>query len=167
MSDVTLAPEALEGIRAAQEDLEQQTARMAAMGDPTAPTAAAMTGAVKALHRLMVDVWLKVHAQLDATDKLIEDGRKPWTRDAMRILIDQLDETLLHRWAAFNRAGIAIGIGVALLFGAVGAAGGWWSRGAVPVVVGMRAGADQCENRADGSRLCWIPVFERPPAITR
>jgi integrase/recombinase XerD len=75
---------------------------VAAMGDPTAPTAAAVTGAVKALHRLMVDVWLKVHAQLDATDKLIENHRKPWTRDEMRILIDQLDETLLHRWAAFN-----------------------------------------------------------------
>ena len=70
----------------------------------------------------------------------------------------------------FSRALAALTLvlfAVALLVGAISAAGGWWSRGAVPVMVGMRAGADQCMNRSDGSRLCWIPIFERPPTPTR
>jgi hypothetical protein len=163
MSAVTLALEALDGIRAAQEDLEQQTARLAVVGDPTTPTAAALTAAVKALHRLTVDASLKAAAQYEATDKLIQEGRKPWTRAEMRMLIEQLDETLLHRWTQFNRVAIAIGVMVALAFGAACGGGGWWYRGAAPVLVGVRAGAEQCENRSDGSRLCWIPVFERLP----
>jgi hypothetical protein len=56
-------------------------------------------------------------------------------------------------------------IGAALLVAAVlvGAGGGYWFRGKAPVLVGVRAGAQHCEDRNDGSRLCWIPVFERLP----
>jgi hypothetical protein len=33
------------------------------------------------------------------------------------------------------------------------------------VLAGVRAGAEKCEDRVDGSELCWIPVWERlPPA---
>ena|SRR5208337_1395013 len=46
--------------------------------------------------------------------KLVQEGRKPWSRDEMRALITQLDQTLLHRWTQFKRAGIAIGVGAAL-----------------------------------------------------
>jgi hypothetical protein len=120
-------------------------------------------GPEKPLYPVLVTVYGAAREAQQAST----DVRKPWTRDEMRILIDQLDETLLHRWAAFNRGGITIGVAVALLVGAISAAGGWWSRGAVPVMVGMRAGADQCNDRTDGSRLCWIPIFERPPATTR
>jgi hypothetical protein len=42
--------------------------------------------------------------------------------------------------------------------------GGYWYRGAVPLLVGVRAGTEKCEDRPDGSRLCWIPVFERLPS---
>ena len=151
---LALAPEALESIRAAQEELDRQAVTMAAVGDPTAPTAAAMAATAKAMHRLMVDVFLKVHARLEATDKLLEQGRKPWTREEMRMLIDQLDETLLHRWSQFNRAAIAVGVVVTLAFGVVCVAGGWWWRGDPPEL--------QCGDQPDGSRVCWM--YERLPS---
>ena len=93
----------------------------------------------------------------------VQEGRKPWTRDETQALVQQLDQTLLYRWAAFNRAGIAIGVGVALLFGLVCAAGGWFARGDVPALAGVHAGAERCQDQASGGRLCWIPVWERLP----
>ena len=99
------------------------------------------------------------------TREAVQEGRKPWTSDETQALISQLDRTLLHRWAQFNRAGIAIGVAMAILFGAACGAGGWWCRGAAPVLIGVRAGADKCADRVDGSRLCWIPMFERLPAV--
>jgi hypothetical protein len=164
VSVTTLVPEAVAGIRAAQEALEQQAARLAATGDPTADTVAAYAAAVGAQHGLIVDANLKAGAQHEATARLIQDARKPWSREEMRILITELDRTLLHRWSQFNRGGIAIGVAVALVFGAACGGVGWWWRGVVPAVVGTRAGADRCEDRTDGSRLCWIPVFERGPS---
>jgi hypothetical protein len=77
----------------------------------------------------------------------IQECRKPWGHDEMRLLIDQIDETLLHRWAQFNRAGIAIGVAVSLAFG------GWWWRGDPPV--------PESADQADGSRVCHM--FERLP----
>ena len=129
-----LAPEALEGIRAAQDALEQEADRLRSTGDPTAPWIAAQAAAVKATHRLLVDVFLK-------TQTVLDDGRKPWNRDETRVLVQQLDQTLLHRWAAFNCAGIAIGVGVALLFGAACFGGGYWFRASAetsPAVTGCR-----------------------------
>jgi hypothetical protein len=60
------------------------------------------------------------------------------------------------------RNGLLVLAGLLIALGA-GAGVGWWWRGAVPVVIGVRAGADRCEDGADGSRLGWIPVWERPP----
>ena len=74
MSAVTLAPEATAGIRSAQDALEQHAARLVAVGDPIAPAISAIAAAVGAQNRLAVDAFLK-------TEKLIEDGRKPWGRD--------------------------------------------------------------------------------------
>ena len=45
----------------------------------------------------------------------------------------------------------------------LGAGGGYVFRGAVPILVGVKAGAEKCDDRPDGSRLCWIPIFERLP----
>jgi hypothetical protein len=157
MSATSLAPEAMAGIQAAQEELEQEAGRLTATGDPTAGAPAAYAAATKAVHRLLVDVFLKVQAQQEATDKLIQEGRKPWSRDEMRILINQLDQTLLHRWTQFNRAAVAIGVAVTLAFGASSAFGGWWWRGSPPVL--------QCADQPDGSRLCY--TFVRPPTTGR
>jgi len=40
-----------------------------------------------------------------------------------------------------------------------------WSeqQAALRLLVGVHAGAEKCDDRPDGSRLCWIPVFERLP----
>jgi hypothetical protein len=159
LSGLALAPEALDGIRAAQETLEREAARLTATGDPTATAPAAYAAATKAMHRLLTDAFLKIQAQQEATDKLIENGRKPWTRDEMRILINQLDETLLHRWEAFNRAGIAIGVAVSLAVGATCAFGGWW----------MHAPPSElaCADQADGSRVCWMYTRLPTPAPKR
>lgn len=47
-----------------------------------------------------------------------------------------------------------------------GAAGlGYGLHGAVPRLVGARAGAEQCRDQSDGARLCWIPVWERLPPM--
>ena len=106
---------------------------------------------------------MKTQTTHEATGKLIQEGRKPWTRDETRILVNQLDKTLLHRWAQFNRKAIAISVAATVLFGAACGIGGWWYRGDGPVLVGVRAGAEQCQDQKDGSRLCWIPVYERLP----
>jgi hypothetical protein len=148
VSAVALAPEATDGIRAAQNALEQQAARLAAVGDPIAPAISAIASAVGAQNRLAVDAFLK-------TGKLMEDGRKPWGREEMQIMIKQLDETLLHRWTAFNRAGIAIGVGVALIFGAICGAGGWWAHSPPTELA--------CGDQADGSRICWM--YTRLPVV--
>jgi hypothetical protein len=44
------------------------------------------------------------------------------------------------------------------------AAGGYWLRGSAPSYAGVRAGVDKCADQDDGSRVCWIPIFERLPA---
>jgi hypothetical protein len=75
-----------------------------------ASTAAVIAAAAKALHRLVVDTVPKTQTQQEATDKLIQECRKSWTDDEMRMLITHLDRALLRRWTQFNRAGIAIGV---------------------------------------------------------
>ena len=140
VSVTTLAPEAVAGIRAAQDALEQQAARLTATGDPVASTVAAYAAAVGAQHRLIADASMKATAQFAAIEALIQEGRKPLTGIELRELVEHIDATLLHRWTQFNRAGIAIGIGVALVFGALCAVGGWWLQCAPPGIIGVRAG---------------------------
>lgn len=165
--DVGLAPEASAGIRAAQDALQGQAARLLAVGDPIAPMISVFAEAAGAMHRLVVDASLTASARHEAVGQLIREGRKPWTREEMRSLVEQLDDTLLHRWTQFNRAGIAIGVGVSLLFGAICGGAGWWYRGYVPTLAGISAGAGNCTDRADGSRLCWIPIWEKVPPAAR
>ena len=75
-----------------------------------------------------------------------------------------MDERLALRMVQFNKAGIVIGVLVALAMGGLGFAAGWFGRGDAPgnpTMAGITGGTSQCEDRPDGSRLCWIPVFER------
>jgi hypothetical protein len=58
---------------------------------------------------------------------------------------------------------VLIGAGLLVAAVLIGAGGGYWFRGEALVLVGVRAGAEHCEDRSGGSRLCWIPVFERLP----
>jgi hypothetical protein len=58
-----LAPEALDGVRAAQEALDRHVARLAAVGDPMVDTVAACAAVVKASNRVAFDAFLKMQAQ--------------------------------------------------------------------------------------------------------
>jgi hypothetical protein len=41
----------------------------------------------------------------------------------------------------------------------------YWLRPDQPAVYGVRAGFEQCSDRADGSKLCWLPIWvPAPPA---
>lgn len=71
----------------------------------------------------------------------------------MRMLVTQLRGTLMHLWTGFNQLAVAACVAGALLFGGLCVAGGYWFRGAVPLLAGLRAGAQQCQDRPDGSRL--------------
>src|SRR5208282_6119102 len=81
--------------------------------------------------------------------KLVQEGRKPWSRDKMRALITRLDQTLLHRWTQFNRAGIAIGVGVARAAGVTAAPHPCWLGGRCR---GETNGPIGIFHRATGSR---------------
>jgi hypothetical protein len=47
----------------------------------------------KPLHAVLIIVF---EAAQD-TRAAVQEGRKPWTRDETRVLVTQLDQTLLHR----------------------------------------------------------------------
>ena len=74
VSGLEIAPEALSGVQDSQAALQEEADRLAAVGDPLATSWATLASAGKASNRLLVDVFLK-------TQKLLDDGRKPWTRD--------------------------------------------------------------------------------------
>lgn len=156
-----IAPEAGDGIRRAQLALEREAERLEAVDDPGASYVRAQATMAAAQNRLVVDAALKSAAMLAQMGLLIRESRKPWTAEEMGALIQQLDRMLLKRWVQFNRAGIALGVAFALALALAGGAAGYYGRGEVPSIAGVRAGADRCQDRADGSRLCWIPVFER------
>jgi len=79
----------------------------------------------KALNCLMADAFLKIQAQQEATERLIQGDRKSWTRDEMRMLAAQLDQTLLYRWAQFNQ--VAVCVAATTAFGAICGAADWYA----------------------------------------
>jgi hypothetical protein len=154
---VTVAPETSSCIQAAQDTLELEAKRMAAVGDPMAQALAAQSVMLGAMHRLFIDGTLQLAHH-------IEDGKRPIHPDEMRRAVVQGISG--YAAGAVQRLGVRnllIGTGLLLATLLVGAGGGYWFRGAVPVLVGVNAGAEKCDDRADGSRLCWIPVWERLP----
>ncbi len=98
----------------------------------------------------------------------IDRTRQPWTQDeryaAIKDAVSQMDRRMLARWVQFNWAGMAVMALVVLSIASAAFGAGWWYRGNVPVLAGIRAGIDRCDDHADGSRICWIPIYERPPA---
>jgi hypothetical protein len=66
------------------------------------------------------------------SERLITEAAK-WSAEQIRgagaEVLEQIDATLQHRWVKLNWAGIAIGIGAALVFGVIcGGAGYWFGR---------------------------------------
>jgi hypothetical protein len=80
-------------------------------------------------------------------------------RNAARELPMAIERAVLERfrwWAVLGGAAL-------VLVAAVGFGAGWWYRGPSPIVAGLTGGTPRCDDQPDGSRLCWIPVWERPP----
>jgi hypothetical protein len=114
---------------------------------------------------------LGVH--LDAMHRIaaghIEAARRPINDDDLRRLTQNAANGAWRMTAemidAHNWRTVLLGVTIAIVT-IVGAFGiGYWYRGAAPLLVGVRAGTEKCEDRPDGSRLCWIPVFERLPVV--
>jgi hypothetical protein len=65
---------------------------------------------------------------------------------------------------ALNVRNALVGAGLLALALVMGAVGGYLFRGAAPVIAGVSAGAQQCQEQTDGGQICWIPVWGRLPA---
>ena len=90
---------------------------------------------------------------------------RPIGEDELRRAVAQgINNQMSGLTRAFNWRTALFGAWVLALTLIAGAGAGYAFHGAAPVLVGVKAGAEKCDDRPDGSRLCWIPVFERLPA---
>ena len=66
---------------------------------------------------------------------------------------------------ALNVRNSLIGAGMLAAALLAGAVGGYLYHGAAPIIAGVSAGAQQCQDQKGGDQICWIPVWGRlPPA---
>jgi hypothetical protein len=72
-----LAPEDDGAIAAALARLDQEAARLATTGDPTAETVAAYAAAVRSLSRLVIDARLKADAHIEAVAEMVRTAVIP------------------------------------------------------------------------------------------
>lgn len=107
-----------------------------------------------ALHKVL----LGFNARIDAVRQPVQDDI---LRGAMVQGVNEHARTVVRALNITNWLLGAVAL-VAMLL--TGAGIGYWFRGAAPILVGVHAGAEKCDNRADGSRLCWIPIWERLPS---
>lgn len=78
-------------------------------------------------------------------------------------VVAAIDRAVIHRLRWWF-AGAAVCLVVAL---GGGFATGWWWRGGVVSIADVSAVAEHCEDRPDGGRLCWIPMWQGLPASGR
>ena len=134
-----LAAETLDGIQAAQDALDQQVAKLRATGDPAADTISAIAAALRAANRLIVDATLKAEANTHAVGAMIEEGRKPLTREELGAMGDALHQWLIHHWKQINLRAMAIGVAAMIAFGLICGVAGWWVKGPITVLAGGRS----------------------------
>jgi hypothetical protein len=130
--------------------------------DPLGPLVAALADAVEALAELPA----ATAREMAPVETRMRELTTTAQQVAQRPLIDtiQIRYEILPHLVAVVRWSQAI-IGALLLAAAFGAGCGYmyWRTPTLPVVAGITGGTSHCDDRPDGSRLCWIPVFERPP----
>jgi hypothetical protein len=94
----------------------------------------------------------------------LEATRQPVQTEEMRkAVVRGVSDCANDAVRALNVRNSLVGAGLLATALLVGAVGGYLFHGSAPVLVGVRAGAEQCQDRQDGSRMCWIPVFEKLP----
>src|SRR3978361_687838 len=88
--------------------------------------------------------------------KSIEEAKQPVRDDELRRAVAQ--GILIHAgqlaqclWVRT----VLIVAGMLLVTLACGIGAGYWFRGAAPIMAGLTGGATQCDDKPDGSRLCW------------
>jgi len=139
-------------VAAAQAELDRAIQVGGLQNDPLRHTVHALSVHLIALHKVL----LGFGAEVDAARQLVRD-------DILRVGTPQSTAVEIPATTSKLRDALLV---AALLVAAllIGAGAGYWFRGAVPFVVGMHAAPEKCDDRPDGSRLCWIPVWERMPA---
>lgn len=93
------------------------------------------------------------------------EGRKPLTQEELRAMGTDLFQWLVYHWQQMNRRAVAICAAGAVLFGAACGVTGWYLKGPITLLAGIKAAAQECQDYPDGSRLCRIPVWERLPPV--
>jgi hypothetical protein len=159
-----LAPETGAAVRAAQEALEREAARVALVNDPIRPILRAVSLALGACHRLYVDGSLTMA-------RLAQDSssKPPIDKDEMRLSI------LNGIRATAGGANRAISVrnwllaACALVGSNIITAGAmlWWHPGAPVVqqlIVSLPTADERCEER-DGGQVCCRPHWTKLPQV--
>jgi hypothetical protein len=151
MSHPAPAPELDQTIDAALAELDQSITEAKLHNDPLR------------LPLMALASFLRMQRQLHASVvETIEDSVPRQPSDVGRRLLGACQAwskalvqfALVRSWAGLG----AIMLVVAVLgFGA-----GWFYRGPALIGAGITGGTPRCGDQPDGSRLCWIRVFERP-----
>ena len=153
-----LAPELETTIAEALDSLDRASAEARIHDDPLRFHLLALAGFLKAQRQLYVDGAVTLGREL-------REARAPAiSPDEVRRGVIQGVSAHMARVARVMswRTWLA-GTGMLLAVFLAGGVSGYLSHSAAPMLAGVHAGAERCEDRQDGSRLCWIPVWERLP----
>lgn len=136
-------------VQAAQQALADGIAKAGLQHDPYRHPLEALA--------MMVGLFPELIRHLEATRQPVRD--EDLRKAVMRGVAAYAGETVRMLNVRNTLTGIALGIGLLL----AGSVGGYLFHGAVPMLAGVRAGAEQCQDKPNGGRMCWIPVWERLP----
>jgi hypothetical protein len=153
-----LAPELEAMIAEALESFDRAAIEARINDDPLRFIMLALAGFLKSQRRLYLDGALTLRRELrEARGTII--NREDVERGVLRGVSAHMRSLVrLMTWRTWMA-------GAAALFAVfmAGSVSGYLFHGAAPILAGVRDGPEQCKDGADGSRLCWIPVWERPP----
>jgi hypothetical protein len=159
--DVALDPELGKAIKDAQAEMERLIQLGELQNDPIRHPIQALSVHLDALLKLSTAHGQALTRQSGGaafTDQQIDDiGRRllgscqTWSRSLVRGAL----------WKSWSAIAATVLVAAVLGFGA-----GWSYRGDLPTIAGLSAGSNKCEDRPEGGRLCWIPVWERLPPGT-
>jgi hypothetical protein len=94
----------------------------------------------------------------------LEAARQPVRDEELRKAVTRgVADCATETVRALNVRNAVLGAGLLMAALLIGAVGGYLFHGSAPVVVGVSAGAEQCQDQ-NGGRLCWIPLWERLPS---
>ena len=162
MTSPTLAPEAVNGLQAATERLNQHATRLAATGDPIADLVADSAAMTQAGLRMIVDASLTLQAQMRALQEATQQPMQ--SEDLSKAVTRGIRDCSIEAVRALNVRNVLIGAGMLTVAVLGGGVGGYLFHGSLRVLAGVQAGAQQCTDQPNGGRTCWISIWQRLPA---